>query len=357
LFRSLSPLSGNRQQLKANLMTRFMVTLSLHPEYVRLCRIIQDPQYFGMGNHPIQVFFVVFRHNITQVNLKLLNHSILLFSINLIKKDYVGTDLTNEKTFCMAQYESTTTAMWIRTILGVFAEHGVPFNMGSFNFTGKFSYCHLFFILYSFISYFLSSIIKYSPHFFLGCSICFKFNASGSFLCYWSSIFSQCIVPRPEFGTRSNAATFDPAADAKIDQAITKGLFDRINNYLHHTDLLQVRVMEHLGLQGEEVNLMSWNDWYRSEMDDGEFTGVKTWQCKSSNNGQKGQGLTLWNNTRTTSNSDTSYTPVLESMNRLSLYQLIDNHFEYMPPNCEPSDRMFRRGASNKILKVCLSGY
>jgi hypothetical protein len=112
--------------------------------------------------------------------------------------------------------------------------------------------------------------------------------------------------------------------------------------------------MEHLGLRSEEVVLMSRNDWYRSEMDDGEFTGViKTWQCKSSNNRQKGQGLTIRNNTRTTSNSDTSYTPILESMNCLSLYQLIGHHFEYMPPNCEPSDRMFRRGASNKILKVC----
>jgi hypothetical protein len=97
LFRSLSPLSGNRQQLKANLMTRFMVTLSLHPEYISLCRIIQDPQYFGMGNHPIQVFFVAFQHNSTQVNLMLLNHFILLFSINLIKKDYVGIDLTDNK--------------------------------------------------------------------------------------------------------------------------------------------------------------------------------------------------------------------------------------------------------------------
>jgi hypothetical protein len=53
LFRSLSPLSCNCQQLKANLMTRFMVTLSLHPEYISLCQIIQDPQYFGMGNHPV----------------------------------------------------------------------------------------------------------------------------------------------------------------------------------------------------------------------------------------------------------------------------------------------------------------
>ena len=111
--------------------------------------------------------------------------------------------------------------------------------------------------------------------------------------------------------------------------------------------------MEHLGLRSEEVVEMSRNDWFRSVMTEGEFLGVKTWQCRSSNNGQKGQGLTLRNNTRTTSNSDTAYAPVLESSRHLSLYQLIERQFEYMPPNCMPSDRMFRRGASKKMIKVC----
>ena len=196
-------------------------------------------------------------------------------------------------------------------------------------------------------------MIKFSSHFFNVCSFYFKFNITGSFLCYWAHTFNRCIVVRPLFGTRSNASTFDPAADAKIELAITQGLFDPSGNYLHHVDLLQVRVMEHLGLRSEEVVLMSRNDWFRSVMTEGEFLGVKTWQCRSSNNGQKGQGLTLRNNTRTTSNSDTAYAPVLESSRPLSLYQLIERQFEYMPPGCLPSDRMFRRGASKKMIKVC----
>ena len=98
--------------------------------------------------------------------------------------------------------------------------------------------------------------------------------------------------------------------------------------------------------------MMSRKDWFRSVMTEGEFEGVRTWQCRTSNNGQKGQALSIRNDTRTTSNNDTSYAPVLENLNRLSLYQLIDHHFDMMPPNCQPTDRMFRRGAPAKQRKV-----
>jgi len=136
LLRKLSPLSSNRQELKAGLITRFFVSLSFHEAYLPLCRIIQDPQYHGLGDHPIQVFFVAFRHNGTEVNKQLLSHLLLLFSQTLHKVDYYGKDLSDEVTFCNAQYESTTSSMYLRSIIGIFREHGLLFNMGSFNFVG-----------------------------------------------------------------------------------------------------------------------------------------------------------------------------------------------------------------------------
>jgi hypothetical protein len=62
------------------LITQFFVSLSFHEAYLPLCRIIQDPQYHGLGDHPIQVFFVAFRHNGTEVNKQLLSHLLLASS-------------------------------------------------------------------------------------------------------------------------------------------------------------------------------------------------------------------------------------------------------------------------------------
>jgi hypothetical protein len=98
---------------------------------------------------------------------------------------------------------------------------------------------------------------------------------------------------------------------------------------------------------------MTLSDWFQSSMKEGEFKGVKTWECKTSNNGQKGQRLTVINNTRTTSNRDSKYPEVLENRDPLSLYQLITRHFfQYMPPNCMPAGRIFRRAATTKQKKV-----
>lgn len=136
LLRKLSPLSSDRQQMKAGLVSRFFIALSLHEVYLPLCRIIQDPQYHNLGHHPIQVFFVAFRHNSSQVNKRLLSHLLLLFSQALHKVEYYGKDLSDEHTFCMAQYESTSASMFVRSFLGVCKEHGIPFNMASFKFEG-----------------------------------------------------------------------------------------------------------------------------------------------------------------------------------------------------------------------------
>jgi hypothetical protein len=90
-------------------------------------------------------------------------------------------------------------------------------------------------------------------------------------------------------------------------------------------------------------------------MKEGRIKGVKTWECKSSNNGQKGQRLTVINNTRTTSNKDSKYPEVLENRDPLSLCQLITRHFfQHMPPNCMPGGRIFRRAATTKQRKVSI---
>lgn len=136
--------------------------------------------------------------------------------------------------------------------------------------------------------------------------------------------------------------------------AIADGRIKPFESYQDHTDLLQIKMQQHLGLRGgEEIVKMTLSDWFQSSMKEGEFKGVKTWECKSSNNGQKGQRLTVINNTRTTSNRDSKYPEVLENRDPLSLYQLITRHFfQYMPPNCMPAGRIFRRAATTKQKKV-----
>jgi hypothetical protein len=54
----------------------------------------------------------------------------------LHKVEYYGKDLSDEVTFCMAQYESTSASMFARWFVGVCNEHGIPFNMAAFKFEG-----------------------------------------------------------------------------------------------------------------------------------------------------------------------------------------------------------------------------
>ena len=171
-------------------------------------------------------------------------------------------------------------------------------------------------------------------------------------------MYQHCSVLRPEFGTRSNAATFDESFSTKVSNHISSGTFEPLSNYEHHLYLLTARLQAVCCLRGsKEPSLITKRDFLWGTMREGRFKGAKYVRLDPNHLGQKKKALSLANPTRTDEGNKDAHVPIIATSDPLCLYNLLHRHiFKYMPPNCEgePRDRILRRKATAKTRKVSL---
>lgn len=307
---------------KASVEAHFFYVLSCHPNFRFLCDFVQDPEYPTVAVN-IRRFYVALRGIKNDVKKRMMNACLILFSQSFVKKEYQDKVLTDPNVFAEAQYEPSTVDMYLRCLFTVFKSRSII-------------YCKNV-----------------------------DFNQRGDFPAYWKNVFELTRKLRPEYGTKANASTFDPSYRLKKKKAISEGIFNPLTNYTHHTWMLLEELMAVNMLRGaKEPAMLCRQDFIHGVMPpNSKYAGRRFYRIRPTHSGQKGNALSLRNQSTSNDRNNQAYVPMVEpppdAPDPLSLYNLLDRHLNvYLPTEFEhdhPSnDRIFRRMASNKQLEVCI---
>lgn len=320
LLNNYSVNSDEHEVRKGLVKSRFFYILSLHPNFRFLTELIDDPLNKKL-NTKVPRFYVELRGVKTDTNNKILNYCMILFSQSFIKKDFQDQDLTDPLVFAQAQYEPNTVDMNLRCLFTVFKSKSIMFEKGDF-------------------------------------------NQRGDFPAYWKKVFELTKKLRPDYATKKKASSFDPLFRQKRRKAIDDGVFHPLTNYTHHTWMLLEELMCVNMLRGcQEPCMLTREDFIHGIMPpDSAYAGQRFYKLRSTHSGQKGNPISLRNQTVNNERNNNAYVPMIEpprnAPDPLSLYNLLHRHltvflptrFERYHPN---NAQIFRRQASAKQIKVC----
>ena len=314
---SFSINSKDHELRKRSIEERFFYVLSHHEKFKYLTPFIDDPEC--PGSIKLRTFYVCLRGLKSPMKKRILNFTMLLFSMSFVKKEFDGQDLSDPKVFADAQYEPSTVDMFLRCLFSVFSSHGIVYR---------------------------------KDH---------DFNETGDFPGYWKDTFAKSQVQRPDYGTKSNAATFDSNYKRKRRAAIDNGTLNPLTDYDHHTWILLEDFLTHNMLRGSQEPCMV----CRADIESGimpvesDFAGKRFYRLKAKHSGQKGNALTLTNTSVQNEKNINAYVPMVEDpSDPFCLFYLLERHLNvYLPTQFtiidDPTNgRIFRRMASEKQLKV-----
>lgn len=321
LFRNFSVNTKQHENRLEKLEERFFYVLSRHPSFSFLSETIVDPEIKN-ARTMVRRFYVVVQGVKTDTKKKILNYCLILFSQSFIKVDYQDQeDLTDPFIFAQAQYEPNTVDMNLRSLFGIFKSRSVAYSKVD------------------------------------------DFKQRGDFPAYWKNVFEQVRKHRPDYGTKSKAATFDPDFRQKHRQAMVDGYFRPLQDYNHHTYMLLEELMTVNMLRGAaEPSGLRVTDFIHGVMPSNSlYAGRRFYRIKPSHGKQKSNTITLSNMCTINERNCNAYVPMVEppddNPDPLSLYNLLHCHLtEYMPtvfPTDDPSNlRIFGRQATQKQLDV-----
>jgi hypothetical protein len=101
-----------------------------------LTEIAPDP---SIPSKTTRRFFIMLRGNMTRAKKMVLNYALLCYSRSLVKKEFIGEDLSDPAVFALAQYQPNTLETHFKVLFSVFKKEQIHYQMQKdFNGPGDF---------------------------------------------------------------------------------------------------------------------------------------------------------------------------------------------------------------------------
>jgi hypothetical protein len=190
----------------ASYEARFFLVLSRHPHFEPLTQVINDPDIPSMKTRR---FYTLLRATMNPSKKLVLNFALLCYSQSLVKLEYIGKDLSDPKTFAMAQYQPNSLVTYFKVLFSVFKGNQIHYRLMR------------------------------------------DFNGPGDFQAYWKHTMGATALHRPlDYGRKPNAAVADMDQSHKVRAQLEDGRLDPYNNYLDMTMVLANYLLTTFVLRG-----------------------------------------------------------------------------------------------------------
>lgn len=205
-LKSLTFIGTSHAQKQSSYEARFFLVLERHAHFKPLTELINDPD---MPSMKIRKFYVMLRNTMTPAKKMVLNFALLCYSQSLIKKEYAGTDLSDPKTFAMAQYQPNSLETHFKVLFSVLKTNQIHYQLQK------------------------------------------DFNGPGDFQAYWKHTMSVAALHRPsDYARKPNAAVPDMNQKKKIRAQLEDGRLDPYNKYDDMMMVLADSVLTNFILRG-----------------------------------------------------------------------------------------------------------
>lgn len=214
LLKSLTFIGSSHAKKQHAYEARFFLVLGRHAHFVPLTELINDPD---MPSKKTRKFYVMLRNTMTPSKKMVLNYALLCYSQSLVKKEYVGKDLSDPNTFAMAQYQPNSLETHFKVLFSVLKTNQIHYQFQK------------------------------------------DFNGPGDFQAYWKHAMGVAALHRPlDYARKPNAAVPDMSQKEKIRVQLRDGRLDPYKNYEHMVMLLADKVLTTFILRGgKEVSITS----------------------------------------------------------------------------------------------------
>lgn len=207
IFQSLCSTTGVYAKRKDDILKRLFYVLSLNEHLKHLAEQVPEPE---IENEKEYRFFIELRGPKTPAKKKVLNTCLILFSQCLIRKEWVGKDLSKKEDFAAAQYQPNHVLTLFKMLFAEFSERCIVYRLQR------------------------------------------DFKGKGKLLAYWRYVFEITKSSRPDYGTTPHAAQFDANWRIKRQRAIESGELKPLTDYKHHLMVLTEELMCCNNLRGSK---------------------------------------------------------------------------------------------------------
>jgi hypothetical protein len=211
LLSNLTFVGTSHAKKQSSYEARFFIVLQKHDKFKTLTEMMADPT---IPSKQVRRFYVMLRGVMTPAKKMALNYGLLCYSQSLVKKEFIGRDLSDPKAFADAQCQPNTLETHFKVLFSVFKSEQIH------------------------------------------CQLQKDFNGPGDFQACWKHAMAIAAEHRPlDCARKPNAAVADMSQMEKLRAFLEDGRLDPYGDYNHMMMVLPDLVLTTFILRGgEEVS-------------------------------------------------------------------------------------------------------